>query len=292
MDCTFWKIEHNKNKGTNRMVEHAQAASAAPSLSPLPPGLAHGLTRSLRSRAETPRWQPGIPTGCRYAELFAPVGDASGAGLALALARDALRQKAVAQAGAPGEAADHRPFLWVQDKAAMRLSGRPYLPGLPADLRHRLIHVAAASPQDALFALEEGLRCRDLAFVIGELAGNPRALDFTASRRLALAAEKHDVPLWLVRLDARHDLGAARMRWQVACAPSPVPRWNPAAPGPSAWNASLLRAHTFHPGQWTLCDGAAVLTAAPFNQPDASHTAPPDHGGLVQGSGDRSLAAG
>ena len=31
-------------------------------------------------------------------------------------------------------------------------------------------------------------------------------------------AEKHGVPFWLVRLDARHDLGSARMRWRVeAC---------------------------------------------------------------------------
>ena len=63
-----------------------------------------------------------------------------------------------------------RAWLWVQDKAALRLSGRPYRPGLPLALRHRLIHVAANQPEDALFALEEGLRCRDLAFVLGELA--------------------------------------------------------------------------------------------------------------------------
>ena len=74
----------------------------------------------------------------------------------------------------------------------------------------------AATPEDALFALEEGLRCRELACVIGEIAGNPKALDFTASRRLSLAAERHGVPLVLVRLDAARDLCSARMRWQVA----------------------------------------------------------------------------
>ena len=152
------------------MIEHAPIRD--------PVALAPGLARGIGTSARTPRWQPGLALDCAHAELFAPARDACGAGMALALARDALRQQQVA------ELPDRRPFLWVQDKAALRLSGRPYLPGLPADLRHRLINVAAATPEDALFALEEGLRCRDMAFVMGEIGGNPRALDFTASRRL------------------------------------------------------------------------------------------------------------
>ncbi|TXI09553.1 MAG: hypothetical protein E6Q63_04990 [Novosphingobium sp.] len=236
----------------------------------------------MGTSARTPRWQPGLALDCAHAELFAPARDACGAGMALALARDALRQQQVA------ELPDSRTFLWVQDKATLRLSGRPYLPGLPADLRHRLIHFASATPEDALFALEEGLRCRDMAFVMGEIGGNPRALDFTASRRLSLAAEKHGVPLWLVRLDARRDLGAARMRWEVGPAPSPRPRWNAHAPGTATWRADLFRAHTFHPGQWTLRDDDALLVA----EPALPESRTPDHGDLVHGSGDRSLATG
>ncbi|MBX9665008.1 MAG: hypothetical protein K5Q19_16910 [Novosphingobium sp.] len=230
----------------------------------------------MLSGAKSARWRPGIATGCRHAEVFAPAGEASGAALALALARDALGI----------DAQDQRPWLWVQDKAALRLSGRPYRPGLPPHLRHRLIHVAATTPEDALFALEEGLRCRDLAFVIGEIAGNPRALDFTASRRLSLAAEKHGTALWLVRLDARTDLGSARMRWRVTAAASPPPRWNPQAPGRPAWQAELFRAHTFQPGHWTLRDDDTALAAEPAG------SRAPDHGDLVRGPGARSLAAG
>jgi protein ImuA len=206
--------------------------------------------------------------GCRHAEVFASADEASGAAFALGLAVDGAT-----------DTADHRPWLWVQDKAAIRLSGRPYRPGLPETLRHRLIHVAADRAQDALFALEEGLRCRDLAFVLGEIAGNPAALDFTASRRLSLVAARHDVPLWLVRLSARHDLGSARMRWDVAAAPGPPPRWNGQGPGDPRWRAELFRAHVFQPGQWTLGhDGnrLGVFT--------------PDHGDMVSGAGDRSLA--
>ena len=260
------------------MIESAPIRDPVASLTALAPGLVRGIGASAR----TPRWHPGVALDCLHAELFATARDACGSGMALALARNLLRQ----QPGGP--VPDQRPFLWVQDKAASRLSGQPYLPGLPADLRHRLIHVAAATPEDALFALEEGLRCRDLAFVIGELAGNPRALDFTASRRLSLAAEKHGLPLWLVRLDARRDLGAARMRWEVAPAPSPRPRWNSHAPGKPSWRADLFRAHTFHPGQWTLRDDDALLVA----EPALPESRTPDHGDLVHGSGDRSLAAG
>lgn len=223
------------------------------------------------------RWRPGLAAPS-HSEIFAGGGDGSGAGLALALACDALRG---AEAGAPAESADNRAVLWVQDRAAVRLTGRPYRPGLPTDLRHRLIHVVAEKAEDALFALEEGLRCRDLAFVLGELAGNPRALDFTASRRLSLAAERHGVPLWLVRLDAARDLSSARMRWEVRSAASPPPRWNAAAPGIPSWRAELFRARAHALGEWILHDDGRNLA-----------TAPPRPVGVAPATGDRPLAAG
>jgi protein ImuA len=217
------------------------------------------------------RWRPGLG-GVRHSEVFAPAREASGAAAALALALDGLE---------PGP----RSVLWVQDAAAVRLGGRPYRSGLPEPLHHRLIHVAARTPEDLLFALEEGVRCRDLAFVLGELAGNPRALDFTASRRLSLAAERHGVPLMLVRLDAARDLSSARMRWQVRSAPSAAPRWNAFAPGPSAWHAELFRARGHTPGEWILRSDGHVLAA------DRLATPAPDHGDLVAAAGGRSLAS-
>jgi protein ImuA len=182
-----------------------------------------------------------------HSEVFAPSSDASGAALALALALDAAR------------AGEDRSWLWVQDRAALRLSGRPYRPGLPPGLRGRLIHVTANTPEDALFALEEGLRCRDLSFVIGEIAGNPRALSFTAQRRLSLAAEKHGVPLWLVRLDAARDLSSARQRWEARAAPSQASRWNAHAPGPPAWQAELFRSRSHPPRAWVLGEVDGML---------------------------------
>lgn len=251
------------------------------------------------SKAREGRWRPGLVDQPLHSEIFAGTGDASGAGLALALARDAF--KMAAQADNPlAEAEDRRQILWVQDRRAVQRSGRPYIQGLPSALRHRIIHVEAEAPEDALFALEEGLRCRDLACVIGEIVGNPRALDFTASRRLSLAAEKHNVALWLVRLEAEADLSSARMRWRVEAAPSAAPRWNAAAPGAPAWKAELFRARNHAPGKWIVNNDDGKLSAkrpqqavspANGNTNTGTGTGAQDIGHLVRQTVGRSLAA-
>ncbi|MEO1730227.1 MAG: recA-like protein [Pseudomonadota bacterium] len=216
------------------------------------------------SKAREARWRPGRNDQPLHSEIFAGTQDASGVGLALALACDALRTEARLAAEAQDpliEVEDRRHILWVQETRAIQRSGRPYLHGLPKDLRERLIHVEAQTPEDALFALEEGLKCRDLACVIGEIVGNPRALDFTASRRLSLAAERHHVALWLVRLEGEADLSSARMRWRVEPVPSQEPNWNADAPGRPSWKADLFRARSHAPGQWIVCDDETTLRA-------------------------------
>jgi protein ImuA len=212
---------------------------------------------------QVPRWRPGLALPL-HGEIMAEGCDAAGAGLALALLLDGLA--ADGRAAQAGDGREEKALLWVQDATCARLTGRPYRPGLPPPLRHRLIHVLAKKPEDALFALEEGVRCRDLACVIGEIAGNPKALDFTASRRLSLAAQRHAVPLLLVRIDAQRDLSSARMRWQVRPAPSTAPRWNAAAPGAPAWQAELFRSRSHAPGQWLL--RAAEMGLAVDDQAD------------------------
>ena len=243
------------------------------------------LPRGMPAASETARWRPGPEAGsdaaALHGEVFAGADEASGAALALAFALDRLRSVEVDPCA---DVLDQRPWLWVQDTASLRQTGRPYRPGLPVELRHRLIHVIAKTPEDALFALEEGLRCRDMAFVLGELAGNPKALSFTAQRRLSLAAERHGTPLWLVRIAAARDLSSARLRWEARAAPSHPPRWDDHAPGIPAWHAELFRARAHPPGQWILRDEGRSLTAAA--------TSAPDHGDLAGGAGDRSLAAG
>ena len=142
-----------------------------------------------------------------------------------------------------------KPLLWVQERMAILESGRIHPPGLPTQ---NLVHVEARDAKDALWAMEEGLRCAALSCVIGEIWGDPRALDFTATRRLAVASERSGVPCWLVRLGGSANLSGARMRWRIASAPSLINDLDPRAPGAPAWDAELFRARGAPPGRWSI----------------------------------------
>ena len=146
-----------------------------------------------------------------------------------------------------------KPLLWVQDRMAIVEAGRVHPAGLG---QAKLIHVEARDARDALWAMEEGLRCSGLSAVIGELWGDPASLDFTATRRLAVAAERAGVPCWLVRLHGTANLSGARMRWRIASGPSLPHALDPKAPGLPAWNAELFRARGFAPGSWNIAHEA------------------------------------
>jgi protein ImuA len=167
------------------------------------------------------------------------------------------------------QAGAKRPVLWVQDRMAILESGRIYPPGLGlADL----IHVEARDAHAALWAMEEGLRCAALSCVIGELWGDPASLDFTATRRLAVAAERSAVACWLIRLGGTANLSGARMRWRIASRPSLVNPFDPRAPGLPAWDAELFRSRGSPPGRWSV-----------------AHDGPADTFHLVAKPGDRAL---
>ena len=161
----------------------------------------------------------------------------------------------------PQLAAD-KPLLWVQDRMAIREAGRVHPAGMPGV---NLIHVEARDARDALWAMEEGLRCSGLGAVIGELYGDPASLDFTATRRLAVAAERTAVPCWLVRLGGTANLSGARMRWGIASQPSLLHPFDFKAPGQPAWDAELFRARGHPPGRWGVAydqGGFHLLTAS------------------------------
>jgi len=154
-----------------------------------------------------------------------------------------------------------KPVLWVQERMAILESGQIYPPGLGGT---DIVHVEARDARDALWAMEEGIRCSALSAVIGEVYGDPAALDFTATRRLAVASERSRVPCWLVRLGGIANLSGARMRWRIASAPSLSNPLDPRAPGVPAWSAELFRARGHQAGRWSVAHetGAFHLVAA------------------------------
>lgn len=129
--------------------------------------------------------------------------------------------------------------------------GRVHAAGL-GPLGRELIHVEARDARAALWAMEEGLRCAGLSGVVGEIWGDPLGLDFTATRRLAVAAERTGVACWLIRLQGSAGLSGARERWRLASGPSAPHPFDPKAPGAPQWEAELFRSRLRQPGRWTV----------------------------------------
>ncbi len=144
--------------------------------------------------------------------------------------------------------------LWVQDRLSRREGGRPLATGFGVSVE--MLHLEVAQARDALWALEQALGCGAFAAVVGEVWGEPRVLDFTATKRLALRSEAHKVRAWLIRRAAHPDLSAARERWRLASLPSAPPQDDARAPGEPAWSAILLRARGGRTGEWVAGRGS------------------------------------
>jgi protein ImuA len=174
--------------------------------------------------------------------------------------------------------------LWLVEETAWRQAGALCPTGLAAIGLDPALLILAVLPDAAavLRAAVDGLRCPALGAVVIMLAGNPRVLDLTASRRLALAAEADGVTAILLRLGGQAVPNAAQTRWRVAAAPSVPLVAN--APGYPAWDLELLRQRGRPDGgqwrvewdreqgrlrEWREEDGAALpgaLAALPGNR--------------------------
>jgi protein ImuA len=148
------------------------------------------------------------------------------------------------------------PVLWVQDRGAQRVTGRPCLAGL--GLHRPLMLMQLSRPVDVLIAIEEGLRCKALAAVVAEIRGDPSVVHFTAMKRLALRAESAGVPCWLIRQAATANLSAARDRWRIAPLPSNANPDDPNAPGDPRWQVELFRSRDERPGVWVASHDRAT----------------------------------
>jgi len=153
------------------------------------------------------------------------------------------------------------PVLWC-------LRGRDlFAPALSRIGLHpdRLIFCETWKDSEVLPAMEEGLRCKGLAGVVGELVSLP----LKASRRMQLAAADSGVTAlalhrWYTQSDKQRasEPNVAATRWRVSPHPSPhtgfegLPR--------QQWRVELLRVRGGEPHEWTVeATNAAGYLALP-----------------------------
>jgi protein ImuA len=142
-----------------------------------------------------------------------------------------------------------RPVLWCLQHLDLHPPGLA-LAGLAAK---RLLLVQAPNEREILWAMEEGLRSRALAAVVGEVD----ALSTPASRRLQLAAESSGVTGFVLhRSSGNAAASAAVTRWRVAATPS-MPIAGEPGIGRPRWRVELLRCRGGMPAAWDVEAGDA-----------------------------------
>lgn len=204
-----------------------------------------------------------------------------------AVALSEVFAETVADAGAAGFVLSQLikgsfPILWIQDRMSRRETGRPHLAGLGGG--RSILVLEIARPADVLAAAEEGLRCKALSAVVAEIWGDPPALNFTATKRLALRAEAMGVPCWLIRHAGTADLSAARNRWRISSLPSAPHPDDAKSPGDPRWRLEMFRSRDKQPGVWVarhdraadcldlsaaVSDGTLAADAGPAGQRSA-----------------------
>jgi protein ImuA len=198
-------------------------------------GIASGVsTFSLGAASLDAAFAQGLARGALHEIHARSCGDGTAAtafGLGLAL-----------------RAANERPTVWIRqtviDIEMGGLNGEGLSEfGLDPG---RLILVRLPDARDVLRAGEEAARCSALGAVVIEPWGAPKALDLTATRRLALAAEHSGVALVMVRSGAAPMPSAALTRWDIASAPSAPLEAN--APGGPVFAVTLAKARSARAG--------------------------------------------
>lgn len=135
-------------------------------------------------------------------------------------------------------------ILWCQHARTVRETGLPYGPGFRAFglSAPQFLFVRAEKESDVLWAMEEGLRAGGLGAVVGDGI----TADFTATRRLQLAAETTATPAFMLLPPAgrarAESLSAALTRWRIGTVPG----------GAMRWALKLVRCRGGAPGSWIV----------------------------------------
>ena len=180
----------------------------------------------------------GLPLG-RWHELAGEGLEVETAACAAAFA--ALLSARLAKAGE---------VVWVLQRPDLHAPGAAELGVEPG----RLLFVQARDDVEALAAVEDALRAKGVAAVVGEID----RLDLVAGRRLQLACESGATGFVLRRRVFGRRRGAkaaegaaATTRWRIAPAPSEPAAGEPGL-GASRWRVRLERCQGGRPGAWIM----------------------------------------
>jgi protein ImuA len=185
-------------------------------------------------RLGVPALDAALEGGLSFAAMheLAPVGELQlGAAFGFALAI----------AGLAANKGGGRQVLCIATDFAGHEGANPY--GVGCELfalpMRQLLMLRVAHAREALWAFEEGLKCASLAAVLAELPEAGEAADFTATRRLMLAAQTGGGLGLLLRHKPYSLPSAAMTRWQIAPAASRPDRFG--GLGAASFDLSLTR---------------------------------------------------
>ena len=244
---------------------------------------AHGRAVSLGD-AEIDHALPwsGLPRGALHE--IVPAGWRDGAAAAGFCAALLVRLLAGARdgdsEGGPEESGEDENVLWCARRDGLYDGGVLDGPGLAALGLDpgRLIMVCGPRDRDVLWAMEEGLSCRRLGAVVGEVG----EAALTATRRLSLAARAAGAAAFLLRAPGALRAGgtgisasAALTRWRIAAMPATraISGDNSVMP---RWRVELVRCRNGRPRDWLvewnhethrLTVASAVAGRAPVSLP-------------------------
>lgn len=111
----------------------------------------------------------------------------------------------------------------------------------------KIIFLYLKRQQEILWCVEEALKCKGLSAVIAEL----RDLDFTASRRLQLAASKSNVTSFIIKQPSPTTT-ASVARWKITPLPSVAADDGMPGIGFPQWTVELLRVRNGKTGTWQV----------------------------------------
>ncbi|MEM7569153.1 MAG: hypothetical protein AAF337_05100 [Pseudomonadota bacterium] len=246
-----------------------QTSAAKPSLPPL-----------LRASHLTPRTvaQGALPTLKAPYALTEIMVDGARDGAASAFAA-ALSASPASTDQTTMAAAQKQLIIWAQDSMSTLEAGMPHMPGFSAGLE-RLAFLKLRDAAEVLWAMEEALLSGAAQTVIGEIWGAPKALSFTATKRLQRAAQIGKTPALLLRYGSASEgtrpASGAHERWVVTSQPSALNGDDAAAPGVPGWHLDRFKTRLCAPSQWTcFYDRSDNVLTATDDQQSNKDLAPP-----------------